>query len=124
MDVKEHRADEAPDHRAVARPLISAINWEHLAMKVRFIGDAKFGFEEVACLLDGFLHGQDIHRGGVRGYPWDDVVITAGGIKILFDVGFVRCPCYLVLQFFDTYWDKELTAGQAAILTGIECFIF
>jgi hypothetical protein len=44
MDGEEHTTDEAPNHRAIARSMYSAIYWEIKAVRVKFVGDAKLGF--------------------------------------------------------------------------------
>jgi hypothetical protein len=80
MNIEQHVTDEAPNHRAVARPLARAIDREGPAVGVAFVGDPELCFEEVAYFLESSCMDQaDIAVESVAAakqpcHPRDDAV--------------------------------------------------
>jgi hypothetical protein len=87
MNIEHHATDEAPNHRAVARPLARAIDREGPAEGVAFVGDPELCFEEVARFLESLCMDQaDIAVESVTAakqtcHPRDDAIVAAVASK-------------------------------------------
>ncbi len=111
MDIEQHTANKAPNHRAVPQSLACAVNGECPAVGVTLVGNTELGFEEVACFLEGpcmdeaYIAVESVAAAEHTSHPWNNAVITASRIEVLFYVWFTRGACYLILHFFVKHWD-------------------